>query len=74
MRRAGNEPARPYGGHEYELVRAGPQGVYWRAAHGVLVRVAAAEAERRTASDEPRRIASAVAPAVRALFGAVFAR
>ena len=71
MRRARNEPARPQGGREYELVRAGPEGVYWRAADGVEVRLAAAERERDT---ERRHVRSAVAPVVRALFGVVFAR
>ena len=68
MRRARNEPARPYGGHEYELIRAGPHGSYWRA-DGVEVRVAAPEREneRDTAG---RTIRSRVTPVVRAFFGA----
>jgi hypothetical protein len=71
MRRARSEPARPYGGREYELMRAGPEGIYWRAAEGVEVRVAAAERQ----SDPPQqRRRSAVMPGVRMLFGAIFAR
>ena len=73
MRRERNELARPHGGREYELVRAGPEGVYWRAADGVEVRVAAAERERerRTAR---RRTRLEISPVMRTLFGAVFAR
>ena len=71
MRRQRNEPARPYGGREYELIRAGPEGICWRAADGLEIRLAAAERERDTASE---RMRSGVTPVVRALFGAVFAR
>jgi hypothetical protein len=73
MRRERNEPARPYGGRAYELIRAGPDGSCWRAADGVEVRLAAAERERDLdfARGHPR---PGVTPVVRALFGAVFAR
>jgi hypothetical protein len=71
MRRARNEPARPYGGHEYELIRAGPEGSCWRAADGIEIRLAASERERGTSR---RHSQSGVSPVVRALFGAVFAR
>jgi hypothetical protein len=46
------------------LVRAGPEGVYWRAADGVEVRVASAEQDT-----ERRHLRSGVTPVVRALFG-----
>ena len=39
----------PYGRGEYELHRGG-QGIYWKAVHGVVVRVAAAEHGRETHS------------------------
>ncbi|MET0345567.1 MAG: hypothetical protein ABW218_04835 [Casimicrobiaceae bacterium] len=51
-------------------MRAGPEGVYWRAADGVEVRLAAAERER----DMERRHVRSGIPVVRALFGVVFAR
>ena len=41
------EPVRPYGGRDYELMRRGREGTYWEAAEGLIVRVAAAERERR---------------------------
>ena len=72
MKRARNEPARPYGGHEYELIRAGPHGSYWRA-DGVEVRLAAAERDLDMKSGKSGARAG-VAPAVRNLIGAVFAR
>ena len=72
MKRARNEPARPYGGREYELIRAGPEGSYWRA-DGVEVRVAAPEREHEREMAR-RRLRPGVAPVLRALFGAVFAR
>ena len=77
MRRARNEPARPYGGHEYELIHAGPEGSCWRASHGVEVRIAAAEREREqdlSTETVRARIPAGATPAIRALFGAVFAR
>ena len=72
MRRERNEPARPYGGRVYELIRAGPDGSCWRAADGVEVRVAAAERERDTARRHMRQVVFTAA--VRALYGVVFAR
>ena len=71
MRRERNEPARPYGGRAYELIRAGPEGSCWRAADGLEIRLAAAERERHTARGHTR---SGVTPVVRLLFGVVFAR
>ncbi|MEO5765110.1 MAG: hypothetical protein ABIR52_07350 [Casimicrobiaceae bacterium] len=53
------------------MIRAGPEGIYWRAADGVEVRVAAAEREPDAA---PRRQRRGVAPVVRLLLGGVFAR
>ncbi|HET9046071.1 MAG TPA: hypothetical protein VFO33_03865 [Casimicrobiaceae bacterium] len=72
MKRARNEPARPYGGREYEWIRAGPEGSYWRA-DGVEVRVAAPEREREREIAR-QHLRSGVAIVVRSLFGAVFAR
>jgi len=74
MRRQRNEPARPYGGREYELIRAGPEGSCWRAADGVEVRLAAAERERRNPDLAGAHLRLGVSPVVRALFSAVFAR
>ena len=70
MRRA-KEPARPYGGREYELIRAGSEGLYWRASDGVEVRVAAAEREPDTARQGRR---SGDLPGVRAFIAGVLAR
>lgn len=38
--------ARPYGLRDFEFVRAGPEGAYWRGPDGMVVRVAAAEHRR----------------------------
>jgi hypothetical protein len=46
MKQANMEFARPRGFREFEFVRAGPDGAYWRAADGVMVCVAAAERGR----------------------------
>jgi hypothetical protein len=46
MKRANMEFARPHGFREFEFVRAGPDGAYWHAADGMVVRVAAAERGR----------------------------
>ena len=72
MKRARNELTRPYGGHEYELIRAGPHGSYWRA-DGVEVRLAAAERDLDPESGRSRARAR-VSPVVRDFIGAVFAR
>jgi len=45
--------------------------MYWRAADGLEVRLAAAEREKDTAK---RRATTGFAPVVRAFFGGVFAR
>ncbi len=71
MRRVRNEPAPPHGGRECELIRAGHGGMYWRAADGLEVRLAAAEREKDTAK---RRATTGFAPGLRAFFGGVFAR
>ena len=72
MKRARNEPARPYGGREYELIRAGPEGSYWHA-DGVEVRLAAAERDLDIKSGRSGARAG-VTPALRDFIGAVFAR
>ena len=43
MKREKMKWARPHGIRDFELVRAGPDGAYWQAADGMVVRVAAAE-------------------------------
>ena len=53
MRRERFEPARPYGGRNYYLVRAGCEGTYWRAAEGMEIRLAAAEREHGVESEHP---------------------
>ena len=42
MKRA-KDFAEPYGLRDFEFVRAGPDGAYWRRADGMVVRMAAAE-------------------------------
>lgn len=42
---------RPHGIRDFELVRAGPDGAYWHAADGMVVRVAAAEHRRAPARE-----------------------
>ncbi len=46
MKRANMEFARPHGFREFEFVWAGPDGAYWHAVDGMVVRVAAAERGR----------------------------
>ncbi len=46
MKRAKVGFARPHGFRDFEFVRAGPDGAYWQAADGMVVRVAAAEHRR----------------------------
>ena len=43
--------ARPYGFRDFEFVRAGPDGTYWQAADGMVVRVAAVERRRARARE-----------------------
>jgi hypothetical protein len=43
MRHPKPDFARPYGFRDFEFVRAGPEGAYWRGPDGMVVRVAAAE-------------------------------
>ena len=64
MSRERDEPARPYRGLDYHLVRAGSAGTYWRAAGGMEIRLAAAERERGVASSPS---VLGVLPLVRAL-------
>ena len=66
MRRERCEPGRPYGRLVYELVRAGHEGTYWRAAEGVEIRLAAAELERGKAREHS---ALGLIPFVRAFRG-----
>ena len=44
MARILEELERPYGREHMELIRAGREGIYRRAADGLIVRIAAAEA------------------------------
>jgi hypothetical protein len=37
---------RPYGLEHWQLIKSGREGVYWQAADGLIVRLAAAEAAR----------------------------
>jgi hypothetical protein len=46
MKRAKANFAMPYGLRDFEFVRAGPDGAYWRRADGMVVRMAAAESDR----------------------------
>jgi hypothetical protein len=60
MKRAIENFAKPYGFREFEFVRAGPDGAYWKRADGMVVRVAAAEGERpRMKKADPRSASSA---------------
>ena len=47
MKRAKVRDVRQHGLRDFEFVHAGPDGAYWQAADGMVVRVAAAE-HRRT--------------------------
>jgi hypothetical protein len=51
MKRANVGFARPHGFRDFEFVRAGPDGAYWQAADGMVVRVAAAERRRARARE-----------------------
>jgi hypothetical protein len=53
MKRANVEFARPHGFREFEFVRAGPDGAYWHAADGMVVRAAAAERGRAREGEVP---------------------
>jgi hypothetical protein len=46
MKRANVEFARPHRHRDFEFVRAGPEGAYWLAPDGMMVRVAAPEGGR----------------------------
>jgi hypothetical protein len=46
MKRAKEDFARPYGLRDFEFVRAGPDGAYWKRADGMVVRLASAEDDR----------------------------
>lgn len=55
MKRALENFAKPYGVRDFEFVRAGPEGAYWKRADGLVVRVAAAEGDsRHKPNAEPR--------------------
>ena len=45
MKRVLGNFAKPYGVRDFEFVRAGPEGAYWKRADGLVVRVAAAEGD-----------------------------
>jgi hypothetical protein len=49
MKRKRWDYRKPYGRGDYELHR-GTEGVYWRAGHGLVVRLASAEREQETQS------------------------
>jgi hypothetical protein len=58
MKRERKEYRKPYGrGHYYELLRGG-EGLYWRAASGLRVSLAAAEREGETENRDPSGEAS----------------
>jgi hypothetical protein len=42
---------RPHGARNFVLLREGPEGTLWRAADGMVVRVAAAERRREAARE-----------------------
>ena len=46
MKRVDSELARPHGSRHFDLVRAGPEGAFWLAPDGMMVRVAAPEGGR----------------------------
>ena len=50
MARLLEELERPYGRDHFELIRAGRDGIYRRAADGLIIRLAAAEAVREAES------------------------
>ena len=52
MKRERKEYRKPYGRGDYELHRGG-EGVYWQAANGLSVRVAAAEHQREHVQERP---------------------
>jgi hypothetical protein len=58
MKRAKANFAMPYGLRDFEFVRAGPDGTYWRRADGMVVRMAAADTERAPMQEADRRISS----------------
>jgi len=45
MKRTTQDIKRPYGGSDYQLVRAGRRGTYWQAPDGRCVRLAASDCE-----------------------------
>jgi hypothetical protein len=58
MKRAKENFAEPYGLRDFEFVRAGPDGAYWRRADGMVVRMAAAERGRARMREAADRDAS----------------
>ena len=58
MKRA-KDFAEPYGLRDFDFVRAGPDGVYWKRADGMVVRMAAAERGRARMKDARDRESSA---------------
>ena len=55
MKRVNENFARPYVLRDFEFVRAGPNGAYWRGADGMQVRVAAPEDARKQIREAPWR-------------------
>ena len=51
MKRAKVVNASPYGLRDFAFIPEGPQGTYWQAADGMVVRVAAAERPRARARE-----------------------
>ncbi|MFO1317532.1 MAG: hypothetical protein U1F58_18220 [Burkholderiales bacterium] len=50
MARLLEELERPYGRDHFDLIRAGREGIYRRAADGLIIRIAAAEAAHEAES------------------------
>jgi hypothetical protein len=70
MKRERNEYRRPYGHGDYQLHRSG-EGVYWRAASGLTVRMAAPE---QAPEAQPPRRSQATATAFAGCLAALPAR
>lgn len=66
MKRAKAGFAEPHGFRDFEFVREGPDGAYWQAADGMVVRVAAAEHRRMNVREsehsEPSLPEDSIAP------------
>ena len=70
MKRVMENFAKPYGFRDFEFVRAGPEGAYWKRADGMVVRVAAAEGERAPHAQRrtPQRVLVGVGSRARAFW------